>query len=77
LLVGSRTSLGSGFKSGITDPDPNLQIISDPAGSGCTTLVSIDKIWERRQCFKQEKEKQVKILKKKRKKFEKHRRKNF
>jgi hypothetical protein len=23
----------------ITDPDPNLQIISDPAGSGCTTLV--------------------------------------
>ncbi len=21
----------------ITDPDPNLQIISDPAGSGCTT----------------------------------------
>jgi hypothetical protein len=21
------------------DPDPNLQIISDPAGSGCTTLV--------------------------------------
>ncbi len=22
----------------ITDPDPNLQIISDPAGSGCTTL---------------------------------------
>jgi hypothetical protein len=27
----------------ITDPDPNLQIISDPAGSGsgCTTLVLI------------------------------------
>ncbi len=26
----------------ITDPDPgpNLQIISDPAGSGCTTLLS-------------------------------------
>jgi hypothetical protein len=24
----------------ITDPDPNLQIISDPAGSGCTTLKS-------------------------------------
>jgi hypothetical protein len=22
----------------ITDPDPNLQIISDPSGSGCTTL---------------------------------------
>ncbi len=22
----------------ITDPDPNLQIISDPAGSGSTTL---------------------------------------
>jgi hypothetical protein len=22
-----------------TDPDPNLQIISDPSGSGCTTLV--------------------------------------
>jgi hypothetical protein len=21
-----------------TDPDPNLQIISDPSGSGCTTL---------------------------------------
>jgi hypothetical protein len=25
----------------ITDPDPNLQIISDPARSGCTTLVFI------------------------------------
>jgi hypothetical protein len=23
----------------ITDPDPNLQIFSDPAGSGCTTLI--------------------------------------
>ncbi len=23
----------------ITDPDPNLQIISDPAGSSCTTLL--------------------------------------
>jgi hypothetical protein len=23
----------------ITDPDPNLQIVSDPAGSGCTTLL--------------------------------------
>ncbi len=23
----------------ITDPDPNLHIISDPSGSGCTTLV--------------------------------------
>ena len=23
----------------ITDLDPNLQIISDPAGSGCTTLL--------------------------------------
>jgi hypothetical protein len=22
----------------IADPDPNLQIISDPSGSGCTTL---------------------------------------
>jgi hypothetical protein len=22
----------------ITDPDPNFQIIPDPAGSGCTTL---------------------------------------
>jgi hypothetical protein len=26
----------------ITDPIPNLQIISDPAGSGCTTLVGDD-----------------------------------
>jgi hypothetical protein len=25
----------------ITDPDPNLQIISDPAGSGCTTLLFV------------------------------------
>ncbi len=24
----------------ITDPDPNLQIISDPAGSGWTTLIT-------------------------------------
>jgi hypothetical protein len=37
--------LGSRFESDpkpdpeqITDPDPNLQIISDPAGSGCTPL---------------------------------------
>jgi hypothetical protein len=25
----------------IKDPDPNLQIISDPAGSGCSTLIRI------------------------------------
>jgi hypothetical protein len=25
----------------MTDPDPNLQIISDPAGSGCTTLLNL------------------------------------
>jgi hypothetical protein len=28
----------------ITDPDPNLQIILDPAGSGCTTLGIILKV---------------------------------
>ncbi len=46
LLVGSRTlNLDPDSNPDpesdpelIMDPDPNLQIISDPAGSGCTTL---------------------------------------
>jgi hypothetical protein len=44
LLVGNRTQLGSGSNRDpelITDPDPNLQIISDPSGSGCTTQLKI------------------------------------
>jgi hypothetical protein len=28
----------------ITDPDPNLQIIPDPSGSECTTLILPDEI---------------------------------
>ncbi len=42
LLVWNRTWLGSGFEPDpklISDPDPNLQIISEPAGSTTRTLV--------------------------------------
>jgi hypothetical protein len=40
----------------ITGPDPNLQIVSDLAGSGCTTLVPINllvsaNIGNDSQCF--------------------------
>jgi hypothetical protein len=45
LLVGNRNYLGSGSESDpalITDLDPNLKIISDPSGSGCTTLITAD-----------------------------------
>jgi hypothetical protein len=36
--VGKRLHLDPDPKL-ITDPDPNMQIISDPAGSGSTTLL--------------------------------------
>jgi hypothetical protein len=47
LLVGTELNLDPDYNPDpnpesdpalMTDPDPNLQIISDPAGSGCTTL---------------------------------------
>jgi hypothetical protein len=37
--VGKRLHLDPDPKL-ITDPDPNMQIISDPAGSGSTTLTT-------------------------------------
>jgi hypothetical protein len=44
----------------ITDLDPNLQIISDPSGSGCTTLQVL-----RTKCEKSEEKKVENVTKQK------------